>query len=317
MMTTRSFSSSSSRVAALLVAGMASLSACDSKSSATPDALAPMPMPKPAADAARAAAAAAGDATFPLAEGERYYGGQLATNPLAWKTSDGTVVHLALVGTGAAAGAGGREEGVLRARYPGADGAVQTQNLETFSVDPGVEHWAKLEAVANGRVVFRFGQTDSGPLARNAVVLAWDADAHKVRTVKRWHGPAKDAEPAWLATGIYAPGAEAGTACSRVVARISACGKDPKFREALFRSVPAGERTAMEAHLDGHLVEWRKPAAVKSQCGRWASDEFVETTFAEPTRLARLAEDTKMTCEYFGREIDDEGGLPRSATSNK
>jgi hypothetical protein len=282
---------------------------CKKKEDEAPRPVEPAPMP---VDRARDTVA---PRTFPLGTSEQYYGGQTATNPLVWKTADGTEVQLALVTTGK--NDAGREVGVLRAWTVGKDGQGASQDLQTFQLQPGIDHWAELKPLPNGRVLFRFGEADSGPVGRNAVILAWDADDDQVRLAKRWRGEHTDVEPGWLVTGAYQAAADAEASCAKVVARIVACGQDPKFRESLFRNASPAERADMETHFDTHLASWKKPAEVQAQCQRWAGDDFVDTSFAAPTRLARLAADTKMSCEYFGREIDDEGGLPRSAVDAK
>jgi hypothetical protein len=285
---------------AVVVSGLTIAGACKKKDEAPPPPVDAAPVVVP--DAGRAAAA------FPLGAGETYYGSP-ATTPVEWKTPDGTTVLLAVILTGK--DDKGRDKGVLRAWYTDASGARKTQDLQTFELDPSIDHWAEVKPLASGKVLFRFGQADSGPTRRNAVILVWNGEAKEVRAAKRWRGEGADAEPAWLGTGEFAASPSSADNCAKIVARMVACGKDPKFREALFRREDPARRVELEGHFDTHLTSWKKPAEVKAQCARWASDEYVETHFGESTRLARLAADTKMECGFFGAEIVDEGGLPR------
>lgn len=272
-------------------------------------AVAPPPPAVPAMmmDAAMAPGTDLDSATFPLGAGEAYYtNGATATTPLEWKTADGTIVTLALITTGT--DDKGRDKGVLRAWYNG-----NTQDVQTFNLDPKIDHWAELKPLANDRVLFRFGEADTGPSGRNAVILVWNGDGKEVRAAKRWRGEASEPEPAWLGTGTFVASPDSGDNCAKIVARVVACGKDEGFRTALVTREDEAKRADLMTHLDTHLTAWKKPAAVKTQCARWAGDDYVETHFGESRRLARLAQDTKMECKFFGAEIVDEGGLPRSA----
>ena len=177
----------------------------------------------------------------------------------------------------------------------------------------------QLQKVSNNRVLFRYGADGESRTARNAVLLRWDVPSKRVVVAKRWSGDAKEAEPAWLTTGVYvvAPAPENEGNCLKVIAKMVTCEKDPKFREAMFARAEAADRPAMQAHFDTHIAKWRSADEAKAQCKRWASDDYVETHFAEPTKLVNLAEDTKLTCDQFAREIVDDGGLPVAMTDAK
>ncbi len=113
------------------------------------------------------------------------------------------------------------------------------------------------------------------------------------------------------------PNTEAENDCMKVVAKMVTCEKDAKFREAMFARAKPDARPAMQAHFDTHIASWRKGPEAKKQCQRWASDEYVDTHFAEPGKLKNLAEDTKLTCDQFAREVVDDGGLPVAVTDAK
>lgn len=261
----------------------------------------------PVADAAAAGdPATAGDPSFPLSPGETYFGGKVvATNLLEWKVSDGTVIKLGIVTTGKG-DQEGHEKGVLRAYYDG-----KGHDLQTYSIHTTAEHWADLKTLPNDRALFRYGQQGDGHRNRNAVVLRWDPGTKQVVVAKRWAGPGKAEEPAWLATGEYKAPTESQDLCAKIVARMVSCEKDPKFREALFRNLDAANRPGVEKDFEGNIARWKKPAEAKAQCQKWASDEYVETHFSEVAALQVMADETKLDCEFFGREIDDGGGLPR------
>ena len=162
--------------------------------------------------------------------------------------------------------------------------------------------------------MFRYGEAGKAARARNAVLLRWDADARRVRIAKRWAGGSDAQEPAWVVTGAYAVAPESEPLCLKVIARMVACEKDPKFRAAMFRRDAPEDTAAMQAHFDTHVARWRTPAEAKAQCQQWASDAYVDTHFSEPAKLRRLAAETKFDCEFFAAEIVDEGGLPTALT---
>ena len=250
-----------------------------------------------------------------LGAGETYFGGKTAaTNLVDWKLEDGTIVQLGLITTGKSAE--GRDEGALRAYREGAPGYDVGPR---YSLDSAKDHWAELKPVANNRVLFRYGADGDARDARQAVLLRWDADAKRVVVAKRWSGTFKDAEPTWLTTGTYAATVSAGdqSNCEKVIAKMIACEKDPGFREAMFKRAKPDARPAMQAHFDTHVAKWRKGPEAKAQCKRWATDDYVDTQLAEPVKLARLAEDTRLKCDEFGREVVDEGGLPVALTDAK
>ncbi len=288
------------RLSCLLLSGLL-VTACKSEEK---KAAAPPPVVVSLDAAVAVAPAPAVDPLFPLAPGESVYGGQvMATNLLDWKTSDGTMVKIGIVTTGK--DDQDHERGVLRAYHDG-----QGHDLQTYSLHAKADHWAELKALPNDRVLFRYGQEGEGRRARNAVLLRWDAEAKQVRLVKRWTGASKDVEPAWLTTGEYKPSTETQGLCAKIVARMVSCEKDPAFREALFRNYDATTRPAAEKDFQGNITRWKKPAEAEAQCQKWASDEYVDTHFSDVADLQAMADDTKMTCEFFGREIDDEGGMP-------
>lgn len=259
---------------------------------------------------ATAAVPDAAESKFPLNTGESYYGGKPgSTNLVEWKLPDGSIVQLGIVTIGK--NAEGRDESVLRAYHAGGD----TYDVGSkFSLEAGGEQWAELKALPNNRMLFRFGDASKSRQARNAMLLRWDADAKRVKIAKRWAGKSADQEPEWLLTGEFKPAPESADLCVKVIARIVSCAKDPKFRAALMTRSDAAQQDAMLKHFDEHVATWKKPDAAKAQCQKWASDEIVETHFTEPQKLKNLAGETKATCEFFGAEIVDEGGLPIALT---
>jgi hypothetical protein len=248
------------------------------------------------------AAAAAANPSFPLGAGETLREGPEGSNLVEWKIPDGTVIQLGIVATGK--DAKGTEKGVLRAFYGG-----KGHDLETYTLESSGEQWATLKVLSTTRALFRFG-TKGTSGSRRGVVLVWNEKAGRADVAKRWRGTG-DADPAWLESGEYKAAPEASGLCAKVVARIVACEKDPAFREALFRHLEGDARRKVEADFATYLPKWRKPAEVKAQCQRWSSDEYADTQFSDIDRLKQLAEDTKLSCQLFGREVDDEGGLPR------
>ena len=71
---------------------------------------------------------------------------------------------------------------------------------------------------------------------------------------------------------------------------------------------------AMQEHFDSHVAKWRKPDEARAQCKKWASAAYADTHFSEPSKLKRLAAETKHDCVFFASEIVDEGGLPTALT---
>jgi hypothetical protein len=247
---------------------------------------------------------------FPLAMGESYAGGKLmATNLVSWTVADGTIVQLGIVTTGKSAD--GREEGVLRAYHVGSD----THDVgPKYSLDPSIDHWAELKLLANNRVLFRYGEAGKGARAHTAVLLTWDAEAKRVRIAKRWTGPTAEQEPEWLLAGEYKVAPESEELCMKVIARMVSCEKDAKFRDALLRRDDPAEKAAMQEHFDTHVAKWKQPGGAKAQCQKWASPEFVDTSFSEPIKLQRLSREVKFDCGMFAAEIVDDGGLPAALT---
>jgi hypothetical protein len=269
----------------------------------------PAPLPAgPVVAAVTADANAVGG--FPLAMGESYAGGKLmATNLVSWTVADGSIVQLGIVTTGKSAD--GREEGVLRAYHAGSD----THDVgPKYSLDPSIDHWSELKLLANNRVMFRYGEAGKGARAHTAVLLTWDAEAKRVRIAKRWTGPTAEQEPEWLLTGEYKVAPESEGLCMKVIARMVSCEKDAKFRDAIFRRDDPAEKTAMQEHFDSHVVKWKQPGGAKAQCQKWASPDFVDTSFSEPIKLQRLSKEVKFDCGMFAAEIVDDGGLPAALT---
>lgn len=250
-------------------------------------------------------------ATFPLAPGETYAGGKvMATNLVSWKVEDGSIVQLGIVTTGKTTD--GREDGVLRAYHAGSD---SHEVGPKYSLDPTVDHWSELKILENNRVMFRYGEAGKGARARNAVILTWDAPAKRVRIAKRWTGTATEEEPAWLLTGEYKAPPESEELCIKVIDRMVACEKDPKFREAIFKRDDPAEKAAMQTHFDTHVAKWKKPGEAKTQCQLWASADYADTHLSDPAKLKRLADEVKHDCVFFAAEIVDEGGLPTALTN--
>jgi hypothetical protein len=300
------------RTIPLMIASVVLVLGC--KSEKKPPATDPVTSPAGSTMAAAdAMAAVTPPTTFPIATGESYYGGKvLATNLVEWKVPDGTIVQLGIVTTGKTAE--GREEGVLRAFHVG----TATHDVDhKYALDPAVDHWAELKVLPNNLVMFRYGEAGKGPHARNGLLLRWDAEASRVRIAKRWAGASADPEPAWLLTGMFKAAAEGEPLCMKVIAKIVRCGKDPKFRDALFRRDAAADKAAMQAHFDTHVAKWKDPAEAKAQCQKWASDEYIDTHFSDPVKLKGLAAETKIDCGFFASEIVDEGGLPVALTDPK
>jgi len=244
--------------------------------------------------------------------GETYYGGkESATNLVNWKREDGSIVQLVIVTTGKSKE--GWDEGTLRA-YSQATPSYDVG--PRYSLDTTKGHWAELTPVPNNRMLFRYGADGEGRYARNAVLLRWDEPSKRVVVAKRWFGTTAEAEPAWLTTGAYvaASAPEGEGHCLTVIARMVECEKDPAFRTAMLARAPENERPAMQANFDSHVAKWRSGPDAKAQCARWASDEYVDTHFAEPTKLANLAKESTLKCDAFGRELVDEGGLPIAKT---
>ncbi|HLL21172.1 MAG TPA: hypothetical protein VK427_03525 [Kofleriaceae bacterium] len=252
-------------------------------------------------------AATPGDIAFATDEG--YFGGAVSkTNVHEWKLDDGSQLRLVVVQTGKPEN--GRQRGVLRVYRDGKGVDVGSR----FDV-ANDGSYAELKQLANGRVLFRYGDTGTDRRALNAVILRYDNDAKEVRVVKRWTGAAKSTEPTWLATGEYKPAASTKDSCAKVVARMKACAKDEAFRSAL-AARDATTRDTLLATFDKDAGTWGSPAGIGRQCERWASDDYVETTLSDEAKLAHLAKeasDPKVSCEFFGREIVDEGGFPQLA----
>ena len=247
-----------------------------------------------------------------LGSGETYFGGkESATNLVNWKLDDGSIVQLVIVTTGKSKE--GWDEGTLRA-YSQASPSYDVG--PRYSLDSSKNHWAELTAVPNNRMLFRYGADGEGRYARNAVLLRWDEGSKRVVVAKRWFGATADAEPAWLTTGKYvaetAPDGESN--CLKVIARMVQCEKDEAFRRSLWARAKDEERPAMQAHLDTHVAKWKSGSEAKAQCVRWASDDYVDSHFAEPRKLANLAKEASLGCGPFGAEIVDEGGLPVALT---
>jgi hypothetical protein len=255
------------------------------------------------------AAAATGDITF--GEGESYYGGARSpTNVYEWKTPDGKTVTLVVVATGSAAD--GRQGGALRVYQDGKGANVGRK----FSLATSGDNWAELKQLSNDRVLFRYGDAGDGPGARQAVILRYDSDKKEVVVVKHWAGAAKTEEPGWLATGEYKPAEVDTNLCTKIVARMVACAKDEEFRKSLTARDDDATRAASLASFDKDVATWNKADAAKQQCGRWATADYVETTFGDRVKLERLAKDAaakNVDCRAFGAEIVDEGGLPQLA----
>ena len=236
-----------------------------------------------------------------------YGGGPTATNLVSWQVEPDISIKLALINTGK--DTDGRTMGVLRAfrDVP----APTSHDVQTYSLRTEAA-WAELAPLTGGRASFRYGAAGEGRHARNVTLLRWDPATKEVRVAKRWSGATADAEPTWLTDDTYKPTAESVALCQKVVARIVACGKDPAFRDGLFHNFAADRRTAAEKAFDESISSWKSAAASKAQCERWASAEFVDTHFSDPARLAQLSADAKSSCDLFGREIEDDGGMPRA-----
>lgn len=284
-----------------LVAALALTCACKKKK--TDDVTVGSASPPSAALDGSVADAVASD-EFGFGPNETYFGGtRSATNVYEWKLADGTIMKLVIVSTGK--DAEGRETGVLRVYRDGKSVPVG----RTFSVAATGDRWAELKQLPNDRVLFRYGDASDH---RHAVLLRYDNDAKEVRIVKRWVGDPKAEEPAWLTTGEYKPEVKHDL-CAKIVARMVACEKDEAFRKSLTAREDDATRASVLSAFDKDVAAWRKADGTKRQCERWASDEYIETTFSDPAKLDHLAKEAtqpKLSCEMFAAEIVDEGGIP-------
>lgn len=285
-----------------LVAALALTSSCKKKK--TDEVAVGSASPPPAAlDASVNDAVASDDIAF--GPNETYFGGtRTATNVYEWKLADGTTMRLVIVSTGK--DAEGRETGTLRVYRDGKSVPVG----RTFSVAATGDRWAELKQLPNDRVLFRYGDASDH---RHAVLLRYDNEAKEVRIVKRWVGGPKSEEPAWLTSGEYKPTEVKHDVCAKIVARMVACEKDEAFRKSLTAREDDATRASVLSAFDKDIAAWKTAAGAKRQCERWATDEYVETTFSDPAKLDHLAKEAtqpKLSCEMFAAEIVDEGGIP-------
>lgn len=198
-------------------------------------------------------------------------------------------------------------KGALRAQI-----GDRSQLVETFTLKPGQPPTVTVTTVPRDRAVFQYGpaSADAPERGQVALLLDWDEKAQEVRVLKRWQGGAGQRPPGWVRTGDVSLAPNALAQCERVARRISACAGDNAFREALFRRAGA-ERTSLERTFGAQSREWKDAARAKEQCQSWASDAYESTALSDADTLAELVKDTELDCAMFGRELDDEGGLPR------
>jgi len=261
----------------------------------------PAPAPAPVEPPGRDRAA------YGLAEGETFWSGEDKKDMVVvWTPKPGTEVELYMVRTKHAES--DPHTGVLRARQ-----GTNRQDLEAFTLGKGSPKLT-LKPLANGRALFGYSPASDGGENNTSrvLLLAYDDKTDKVRVYKRWRGGAEQPVPAWAESGEFAVNADAVGTCEKVAKKIAACAKDPGFNDALFRRLQGPERATAEKGLMGTTKTWKGAKGLRQQCQDWASDKYEDTHLSDPTELAQLAKDADLDCKLFGRELDDEGGLPRA-----
>ncbi len=208
---------------------------------------------------------------------------------------------------------------VYALRDEGGQGVVRVQagearqDVERFAYRPGVTPEVAVRTLPGDRLVLRYGPVADREARRTRVValLGWDEAAQKAKVLRRWRGADGQREPSWARSGVLGLEPAASEHCERVVRRIAACAPEAGFKDVLFRRMNGDARGGLERDFSADVGRWKEARAAGAQCARWAGEGYEESAFSDPAELAELARETELDCAMFGREIDDEGGLPR------
>ncbi len=290
---------SSKLIMLLLAAGLAG---CKKEAPPAP------PPPVEAPDTRLAAAAPAvpeGTEAYELAPGERLWDGKAEDTRTVWKPKDKGDIELYVVRL--KDGEDGDARGMLRARH-----GSKRQDVLVLAFGKGTPT-ANLKTLPSGRALFWYApaadRSENNSL--RVMLLGYDEATEQVLVYKSWSGRADGKIPAWAEGGEFKVDDKALSACEKVAKRIASCAKDAGFKEAVFRRESADERSKAESDLVARSGKWKGAKALRAQCQDWSSDAYQETHLSDPEELAELAKDTALDCTLFGRELDDEGGLPR------
>lgn len=243
---------------------------------------------------------------YALAPGERIWSGAQGETPAAELNGPGDArARIYAVRTG-------ENEGVVRAQV-----GETRQDLERFTLRAGQQPQVQVRAVPHAaggsRAVVEYGPVAGAPGEDPyaALLLGWDDGSKDVKVLKRWSGQRTASRPGWFKSGDTSLSANALASCQVVVAKMAKCADQGGFREALFRRLDAGERASAEQAFLRDSRGWARDGEAEKLCRSWAGQDFHSSPLSEPAELADLERDTKLDCTMFGRELDDEGGLPR------
>ena len=104
--------------------------------------------------------------------------------------------------------------------------------------------------------------------------------------------------------------------CHFILSRMAACAKDPGFMKYQKRWSEKGAPTADAKGFEKRILTWKSEDARSVSCKGWSRIQGTRNHFLATSKLNTLRDDAKLSCEFFGQELDDDGWFPAALSSN-
>lgn len=98
--------------------------------------------------------------------------------------------------------------------------------------------------------------------------------------------------------------------CHFVLKRMAACAKDPGFLKYQGRWTSKGAPKAGGPSFEKRIISWGAEGERANSCKSWSTRPGTRAHFVTKGKLSSLNEDSKLSCEMFGQELDDDGWFP-------
>ena len=103
--------------------------------------------------------------------------------------------------------------------------------------------------------------------------------------------------------------------CHFILEKMVKCAKDPGFKKYQARWTTKGAPAAGASKgYEKRLLTWNAAQGRDESCKTWSRRPGTRAHFLGTGKLGTLREDAKLTCEFFGQELDDDGWFPGALT---
>lgn len=98
--------------------------------------------------------------------------------------------------------------------------------------------------------------------------------------------------------------------CMTIIEKMRTCAKDPGFKTYQTRWTSKGAAPAGSKAFERRIDLWRDENGRRSECESWSQRKEADTHIGARSKIAESLKDTKLTCQLFGQELDDDGWVP-------